>query len=80
MEHKPLVVALADILPSNAMFDDMMQQLNLNSRFDFWQWLENNYGAVRLDKGVKSLRFGYSSTGVEFPNRESYIRYCLTWL
>jgi hypothetical protein len=80
MEHKPFVVALADILPSNAMYDDMVQQLNFNSRFDFWYWLESNYGAVRSDKGVMSLRFGYSSTAVEFPNKEKYVEYCLTWL
>jgi hypothetical protein len=80
MEYKPLVVALADILPSDAMYNDMMKQLNFNSRFDFWHWLENNYGAVRLDKRVMSQRFGYSSTAVEFPNREKYVEYCLTWL
>ena len=80
MKETSVIVALSDILPSDDMYNDMRQRLNFNSRFDFWSWLESNYGAVRLKNIVMSQRSGYKSTGVEFPNKAKYVEYCLTWL
>jgi len=80
LKNTPIIVALSDILPSDNIYDDITNMYGLKTRFEFWIWLESNYGAIRLKNTVMSQRFGYKSTGIEFPNRESYTRYCLAWL
>jgi hypothetical protein len=79
MDNEPILVALTDILVGDVTWRDQIATEIINTRNDWWAWMRQEYGAERGGVTV-SNRFGYSSIAVQFPNRESYVRYCLKWM
>lgn len=75
----PVSVALSDLLIDDETMSEQYMLFKMKSRADWWNWMEREYGAVKAGLTM-SKRFGYGSVAVKFPNRESYMRYCLQWM
>ena len=79
VDNDPFIIALSDLLTNDETMPDQYMLFKMKSRADWWAWMEREYGAVKAGLTM-SKRFGYGSVAVKFPNRSSYMRYCLTWM
>lgn len=78
-EDTPVILSITEVLPPDATLLRIFEHANIKNRSDWWAWMNREYGVER-DGFVKSKAHGYVDTAVKFPNKESYMRYCLQWM
>lgn len=79
MKDEPILIAFIDLFSNKSTYiieyTNMLRYNKFKDSVEWWDWMCCEYGAVQIGPTRED-----SCIRIQFPNRDSYARYCLTWM